>query len=98
MLTQLSYQEPDEYIVAGRLKRRNLYAVSGEGHVDITVVGADGIVMEEASTSYTPQHITNGHSARFKLRFPGTAPHKSSVRVAHHPGRHSHRSTQRRAP
>jgi len=85
-------QEGDDLIVTGRLRRRGTYAVAGGGHVDITVIGPDGKVIDEGSTWYTPSRITKGHSATFTKRFTATLPEGSVIRVVHNPHGRSHQS------
>lgn len=84
------YEEAGEVIVTGKLRRKGFFTYAGEGHVDITIVGSDGQTIQQVSHMYAPHHITRFQSGSFKVRIPGDLPEKSTIRVAHHPGHHSH--------
>jgi hypothetical protein len=81
------YQEGNELLVSGRVKRRGTGRVIPRGHVDIAILSPEGNVIEKASTSYVPTTIRRKLSHRgshFNARFSVVPPEGSTVRVSYH--------------
>jgi YD repeat-containing protein len=79
------YQEENELLITGRVKRSNTSVLDG-GHVDIAVVSPEGKILDKVSTSYTPRIIRRKGSREslFSARLSMTPPEGTTVRLAYH--------------
>ncbi len=79
------YQEENELVITGRVKRSNTSVWDG-GHVDIAVVSPKGKVLDKVSTSYTPRIIRRKGSREsfFSASLPMTPPEGTTVRLVYH--------------
>jgi len=79
------YQEENELVITGRVKRSNTSALDG-GHVDIAVVSPEGKVLDKVSTSYTPRIIRRkgSHESLFSARLTMIPPVGTTVRLVYH--------------
>jgi hypothetical protein len=59
------FQEGDELLVSGFVKRRHSSGPGG-GHVDIAIVGPDGGAVEKITVSYFPRFIPLTHLPQFE--------------------------------
>lgn len=78
------YQEGDELIITGKLKRSGHHYI-GSGFVNISIVGPDGNINKQLFTTLTPGYIRKNptRGARFTVRLPFTPPHGSKVRLSY---------------
>jgi hypothetical protein len=82
-----AYENGDELIVRGTVKRSPQYCCDpARGHVDIAVLGSDGLVLDMISTLYSPRNIpkVRSRSSHFTVQLPYTLPDGVTVRVAYH--------------
>jgi len=87
-----AYEHEDGLVITGVLRRHDSVGLPIKAHVDVTVLPAEGGVVDTARSSdvYVPRRITGrGQSLkRFTVHLPNVAPRGSSVRVVSHAGLH----------
>ena len=85
-----SYKDGDGFVVTGVLRRYDHIGLPIKTHVDVTVLSADGKVVDQARSSdvYVPRRITSRSQSfkRFKVRFPSIPALSSKVSVVAHSG------------
>lgn len=86
--SQLQAFDADGVIsVTGKMTASTRYALPG-GHIDIAAYTADGKLLEETTTTYTPsiltEHIKRKGGVRFSARLTKTLPAGSIIKVAFH--------------
>ncbi len=85
------YEEGDELVVSGRIKRRNKHNPPPRGHVDIAVLSPRGETIAKTSALYTPLIISKGgphRASHFTARFSDILPEVSRVRLSYHAQRY----------
>lgn len=88
-----AYEQEDDFVITGVLRRRDRVGMAIRTHVDVTVLSPDGTILDEARSSdvYVSRRIT-GRSylsfERFKVCFPNIPAKESLVRLVSHSGRH----------
>ncbi len=88
-----AYEQDDGFVITGVLRRRDHVGLPIKTHVDVTILSADGTILDEARSSdvCVSRRIT-GRSylsfERFKVRFPNVPAKGSSVRLVSHSGQH----------
>lgn len=82
------YEEDGRLIVSGTARPRwpALYIL---GHIDITVTGPDGTILEAQHVPYRNQAPGRQLSAKFRAVFPMVPPAGSVIQVRHHVGAHT---------
>lgn len=74
--------------IDGAIKRSRLQTSSPIGHLDVAVYGADGKLLAETTTYYSPRLISTRtnrkRGARFSVSIPSLPEQPVSVRVAFH--------------
>jgi len=87
-----AYEHEDGLVITGVLRRRDSVGSPVKAHVDVTVLSAEGRVVDTARSGdvYVPRRITGrGQSSkRFTVHLPNVPPRGSSVRVVSHTGLH----------
>jgi len=87
-----AYEQDDGFVITGVLMRHDHVGSAIKAHVDVTVLSADGRVIETARSNevYVPRRITGrGQSfKRFTVHFPNLPPPGSSVRMVSHSKAH----------
>ncbi len=88
-----AYEQDDGFVITGVLRRRDHVGLPIKTHVDVTILSADGTILDEARSSdvCVSRRIT-GRSylsfERFKVRFQNVPAKGSSVRLVSHSGQH----------
>ncbi len=85
-----AYEDGDTLVVCGKVKRTAANCCNAaRGHLDITVVGPDGSLLDAVSLVYSPRNIpkTRTRSSRFTTRLPYTVPAGAILRLAYHNNR-----------
>jgi hypothetical protein len=79
------FQEGNDLIVSGNVKRR-VSPGPGGGHVDVTILGPDGVSIKELETPYFPRIIPlkGARESKFSVKIPILLPEGSKVQVEHH--------------
>ena len=87
-----AYKDGDGFVVTGVLRRHDHIDLPIKTHVDVTVLSADGKVIDQARSSDVdvPRRITSRAQGfkRFKVRFPSIPAKSSKVSVVAHSGPH----------
>lgn len=84
------YQDGDNVIVRGQLKRNRNSVRKFDGHIDIAIISPDGDTINSTSVNYTPRHSSTRtkrkayRKTRFKASFSGKLQKGSTVRVSLH--------------
>jgi hypothetical protein len=80
------YQDGNRLVVSGKVKRRHASAISSSGHVDITILSPEGLIIKKASTLFLPRIIPRkgAQESLFTARFSVIPPQGSKIRVAFH--------------
>ena len=85
------YQDGEDIIVYGVVRRRSHTSYPLKTHVDVTILAPDGEVLQEARTPdiYVPRRIPGKgiNWKRFEVRFPDV-PQNSRVQAVAHSGVH----------
>lgn len=74
-------------VICGKVKRAAYNCCdAARGHVDITVVGPDGAIVDLVSVPYSPRNIpkVRSRSSRFTARLPYVVPEDVPLRIAYH--------------
>ncbi|MHC4645871.1 MAG: hypothetical protein ACYTBJ_10225 [Planctomycetota bacterium] len=86
------YQDGQDWVVYGVLHRRSQTSCPIRAHVDISILSADGTILEEARTEeiHVAGHVPGKgiNWTPFQVRFPGSPPKNSNVRLVVHDGLH----------
>ncbi|MFH1739964.1 MAG: hypothetical protein ABIH23_13220 [bacterium] len=79
------YQEEDQLVVSGAVKRDYFFRSHLRGHVDVETVDLNGEVLEQVCASYLPREIPRmgSRSSMFKVRMPVHPDKGSRVRLTH---------------
>ncbi|HHA18796.1 MAG TPA: hypothetical protein ENK70_03730 [Methylophaga sp.] len=87
------YEDDNDVVVYGVLRRIGYSSGSFSIHVDVTVFSPDEEVLYENRTSVigVPRRVVGKGVdwKRFEVRFPGQIPEGSSIRAVCHAGRHN---------
>lgn len=73
--------------ISGRVKRQGTYLpFFYSGHIDVTVIGLDGVVLAKVGTPYFPRRvpIKRGGYSNFKISIPIDPSPGTTVRVEYH--------------
>ena len=82
-------EDGNELVITGKVSRINP-AISGSGHVDVTILDSAGNVIDKGTVPYTPTTLPKTPGARkhrgsrFEVRLPCALPAGSKVQVAYH--------------
>ena len=82
------YQEGDELVISGRVKRRFSTGIGTGGHVDIAMFNQEGTPIINISKHYTPRLTKHSRTSSFTVHLPLIISERSIVRVVHHSGVH----------
>ena len=85
-------QDADTATVIGRVKRSAQNCCDAtRGHVDIVVVGPDGLIQDVVSASYSPRNIpkVRTRSSRFEAMLGHAVSDGSTIRVTYHDSAHA---------
>lgn len=84
------YQEANEFVVAGFIKPTGVRGASLVGHVHITVVDPQGVLLESVAVRYIPQVFPSKGPRRsaFHWRSATVPPAGSTVRIDYTEDRH----------
>jgi len=80
-------RDGDGMLVYGKVKRAaDNCCDAARGHVNITVVGPDGDILDVVSVRYSPRNIpkTRSRSSRFSTRLPYVVPSDFPLRISYH--------------
>ena len=80
-------RDGDGMLIYGKVKRAaDNCCDAARGHVNITVVGPDGEVVDVVSVRYSPRNIpkTRSRSSRFIARLPYVVPSNFPLRISYH--------------
>ena len=80
------YQQEEELVISGRVRRRLSTGLAGGGHVDITVLNQEGKPIKNISKGYLPRWIKHSRTSSFTVHLPLIISEASIVRVVHHSG------------
>ena len=82
------YGENDHMKISGWIKRDYFYRGYSPGHVDITVLSPENIILNKVATYYTPRNIRSkgARTAHFTARILEIPPKGSVVQAVHHEG------------
>ena len=88
-----AYEQDDGFVITGVLRRRDHVGLPIKTHVDVTILSADGTILDEArSADVCVSRRITGRSylsfERFKVRFPNVPAKGSSVTLVSHSGQH----------
>jgi hypothetical protein len=87
------YQDGEDIIVYGAVRRRSHTSYPLTTHVDVMILAPDGEVLQEARTQdiYVPRRIPGKgvNWKRFEARFSSMPPQGSLVRLVSHSGLHN---------
>jgi|GEM_PF-3339947 len=84
------YQDDGDTIVSGEVKLNKNLRQPKQGHVDITAISSDGMVLDTASAFYNPRKRTRRMQLKankgsfFTARFSGLLPQGSIIYLAPH--------------
>lgn len=82
-------EEGNEIVITGKVSRLNR-AISGSGHVDVTILDPSGNVIDKGTVPYTPATLPKTPGARkhrgsrFEVRLNCILPTGSKVQVTYH--------------
>ena len=82
-----TYEDAGEVVIRGKVKRTFHNCCDAErGHVDVAVVGPDGLVMDLVNVEHTPRDIprVGGRTSRFMARLPYTLGEDITLRITYH--------------
>jgi len=87
------YQEGDELVVYGVVRRFGISSYPLKTYVDISILSADGTLLHEARTPdiWVPRRLSGKGIAfkRFRMRFPDIPPEGSLIRTVCHGSPHN---------
>ena len=86
------YQDGEDTVVYGVIRRRSHTSYPIKTHVDVAIVSPDGTMLQEARTPdiYVARRVPGKGTdwTRFKIRFPGVLTQGSKVNMVVHSGSH----------
>ena len=86
------YQDGEDTVVYGVIRRRSHTSYPIKTHVDVAIVSPDGTMLQEARTPdiYVARRVPGKGTdwTRFKIRFPGALTQGSKVNMVVHSGSH----------
>ncbi len=91
-------EDDNELVITGKVSRLNP-AISGSGHVDVTILDAAGNIIDKGTVPYTPTILPKTPGARkhrgsrFEVRLHCALPAGGKVQVAFHARRETERSS-----
>jgi hypothetical protein len=78
------YQERDDLVISGSVRQIYRTVVTTRGHVDITVLNAEGTTLRKISRSYSHPAQRKARTLYFSVRVPLVLPPGATVQVTPH--------------